>query len=118
MINQVLPAADQLAERGIEAEVLRLRTIKPLDMESIATSVRKTGRLLVVEEVGGCLLYTSVKVNRQRLRVLAAARPLQSPTAYLDERRLLLDSIQRRLCAAQQQTLSRSRQGDVYKRQL
>ena len=53
MINQVLPAADQLAERGIEAEVLRLRTIKPLDMESIATSVRKTGRLLVVEEVGG-----------------------------------------------------------------
>ena len=37
----------------IEAEVLRLRTIKPLDMESIATSVRKTGRLLVVEEVGG-----------------------------------------------------------------
>ena len=53
MINQVLPAADQLAERGIEAEVLRLRTIKPLDMEAIATSVRKTGRLLVVEEAGG-----------------------------------------------------------------
>ena len=53
MINQVIPAAEQLAERGIEAEVLRLRTIKPLDMEAISTSVRKTGRLLVVEEAEG-----------------------------------------------------------------
>ena len=48
----MIPAAEQLAERGIEAEVLRLRTIKPLDMEAISTSVRKTGRLLVVEAEG------------------------------------------------------------------
>ena len=53
MINQVIPAADRLAAQGIEAEVLRLRTIKPLDMEAVATSVRKTGRLLVVEEAQG-----------------------------------------------------------------
>ena len=53
MINQVTSAADQLALRGIEAEVLRLRTIKPLDMEAVTTSVRKTGRLLVVEEAEG-----------------------------------------------------------------
>ena len=53
MINQVISAADQLALRGIEAEVLRLRTIKPLDMEAVTTSVRKTGRLLVVEEAEG-----------------------------------------------------------------
>ena len=37
-------------------------------------------------------------------------RQLRSPTAYLDERRLLLDSIQRRLCAAQQQALAKNRQ--------
>lgn len=53
MINQVISAADILKNRGIDAEVLRLRTIKPLDMEVITTSVRKTGRLLVVEEAGG-----------------------------------------------------------------
>lgn len=53
MINQVISAANQLAQRGIEAEVLRLRTIKPLDMEAVTTSVRKTGRLLVVEEAEG-----------------------------------------------------------------
>lgn len=53
MINQVISAADELASRGIQAEVLRLRTIKPLDMEAVCTSVRKTGRLLVVEEAEG-----------------------------------------------------------------
>ena len=53
MINQVISAADQLALRGIEAEVLRVRTIKPLDMGAVTTSVRKTGRLLVVEEAEG-----------------------------------------------------------------
>ena len=58
----------------------------------------------------GAHLAKQVKVNRQRLSTLAAARPLQSPTAYLDERRLLLDSIQRRLCAAQQQALAKNRQ--------
>lgn len=53
MINPVISAADTLGSRGIQAEVLRLRTIKPLDMEAITASVRKTGRLLVVEESGG-----------------------------------------------------------------
>lgn len=53
LINQVIEAADILEQKGIHAEVLRLRTIKPLDMESICASVRKTGRLLVVEEAEG-----------------------------------------------------------------
>lgn len=50
MINQVMEAADLLAQEGTEAEILRLRQIKPLDMAPILDSVRKTGRLLVVEE--------------------------------------------------------------------
>lgn len=53
LTNKVLEAAALLRERGIEAEVLRLRSIKPLDMETITNSVRKTGRLLVVEEAMG-----------------------------------------------------------------
>jgi pyruvate/2-oxoglutarate/acetoin dehydrogenase E1 component len=43
-------AATQLAEKGIAAEVLDLRSLKPLDEEAILASVRKTGRVLVVHE--------------------------------------------------------------------
>ncbi|HGP6906307.1 TPA: transketolase C-terminal domain-containing protein, partial [Vibrio cholerae O1] len=52
-IQEVMRAAHLLAEQDIQCEVLDLATIKPLDMESILTSVRKTGRLLVVHEACG-----------------------------------------------------------------
>jgi pyruvate dehydrogenase E1 component beta subunit len=42
-------AAGELARRGIDAEIIDLRTIKPLDERSVVESVRKTGRLLVVD---------------------------------------------------------------------
>jgi pyruvate dehydrogenase E1 component beta subunit len=45
-----LKAADQLAEIGVSAEVLDLRTIRPLDLETIFASVRKTHRVVVAEE--------------------------------------------------------------------
>jgi pyruvate dehydrogenase E1 component beta subunit len=45
-----LKAADQLAEQGVSAEVLDLRTIRPLDLETIFASVRKTHRVVVAEE--------------------------------------------------------------------
>ena len=50
MVHRALDAADALAEKGIEAEVLDLRSLVPLDREAIAESVRKTHRLLVVDE--------------------------------------------------------------------
>jgi pyruvate dehydrogenase E1 component beta subunit len=43
-------AATQLTEKGISAEVLDLRSLKPLDEEAILASVRKTGRVLIVHE--------------------------------------------------------------------
>lgn len=43
-------AAQRLAERGISAEVLDLRSLKPLDEEAILATVRKTGRLVIVHE--------------------------------------------------------------------
>ncbi|MBM4780215.1 MAG: pyruvate dehydrogenase complex E1 component subunit beta [Archangiaceae bacterium] len=46
----VLPAAEQLAAKGIKVEVLDLRTIKPFDQEAVAASVRKTNRVVIVEE--------------------------------------------------------------------
>jgi acetoin:2,6-dichlorophenolindophenol oxidoreductase subunit beta len=48
-------AADQLAERGVMAEVLDLRTLVPLDAAAVLASVRRTGRLVVVEENPGQL---------------------------------------------------------------
>jgi pyruvate dehydrogenase E1 component beta subunit len=45
-----LDAAEQLAKEGIDAEVIDLRTLRPLDLDTILTSVRKTNRLVTVEE--------------------------------------------------------------------
>ena len=50
MVGRALEAADQLAAKGISAEVIDLRTIRPLDIETIVTSVRKTSRLVTCEE--------------------------------------------------------------------
>ena len=48
-----LDAAAQLAQHGIEAEVVDPRTLKPLDVEMIVASVKKTGKLVIVEEGWG-----------------------------------------------------------------
>ena len=50
MVGRSLDAAAKLAEDGIEAEVIDLRWVRPLDMESIGASVAKTGRLVIAEE--------------------------------------------------------------------
>jgi pyruvate dehydrogenase E1 component beta subunit len=50
MLQTSLQAADQLAEQGIEAEVIDLRTLRPLDTRPIVASVQKTNRMVVVEE--------------------------------------------------------------------
>ncbi len=50
MVERAVEAADALAGEGISAEVIDLRTIRPLDVETIVTSVKKTNRLVSVEE--------------------------------------------------------------------
>jgi 2-oxoisovalerate dehydrogenase E1 component len=50
MVPKALAAAESLARRGIEAEVIDPRTLAPLDVETISESVRRTGRLVVVQE--------------------------------------------------------------------
>jgi pyruvate dehydrogenase E1 component beta subunit len=49
-VQLALQAGRQLARDGVEIEVVDVRTLKPLDIDTIATSVRKTGRLVVVSE--------------------------------------------------------------------
>ncbi|MBX3482156.1 pyruvate dehydrogenase complex E1 component subunit beta [Phenylobacterium sp.] len=53
MVGFCLQAAEELAKDGIEAEVVDLRTIRPMDVETIVESVRKTNRLVTVEEGWG-----------------------------------------------------------------
>jgi pyruvate dehydrogenase E1 component subunit beta len=50
MMERVLQAAEALAQEGIEAEVIDLRTLRPLDIPTIVESVKKTNRLVSVEE--------------------------------------------------------------------
>ena len=50
MVGMAMQAAEKLAEQGISAEVINLRSIRPLDTETIAASVRKTNRLVTLEE--------------------------------------------------------------------
>ncbi|HLG33312.1 MAG TPA: pyruvate dehydrogenase complex E1 component subunit beta [Bacteroidia bacterium] len=49
LLHQSLKAAEQLAQQGINAEVIDIRSLKPLDEELIISSVKKTGRVVVVD---------------------------------------------------------------------
>lgn len=50
LVKRSLDAAKQAAEQGVEVEVIDLRTLSPLDMETIAASVKRTNRVLIVHE--------------------------------------------------------------------
>ena len=56
MVAEALAAADELAEKGVSAEVINIHTIKPLDEELVRASAHKTGRVVTAEEhsvIGG-----------------------------------------------------------------
>jgi pyruvate/2-oxoglutarate/acetoin dehydrogenase E1 component len=68
-------AAQQLAEEGIEAEVVDLRTLKPLDMGTIAASVKKTSRAVIVHEAcltGGFGAELAARIQAELFDHLAA----------------------------------------------
>jgi pyruvate dehydrogenase E1 component beta subunit len=50
MVGKALQAAEELAKHGIEAEVINLRSLRPFDTETIVNSIKKTNRLVSVEE--------------------------------------------------------------------
>ena len=50
MLETSIKAADELAKEGIEAEIVDLRTLRPLDMEPVLESFKKTNRAVIVEE--------------------------------------------------------------------
>ena len=64
MVGRALEAAEMLARDGIDAEVIDLRTITPLDMETILESVGNTGRLVCVDEASPrCSIAADIAAN-------------------------------------------------------
>lgn len=75
MVRTSLKAAEQLKKEGIDAEVIDLRTISPLDVETIAKSVKKTGRAVVVQEAqkqAGIAAHVIAEINDRALLYLEA----------------------------------------------
>ena len=82
MVHRALDAAATLAKEGIEAEVIDLRTLSPLDIDTVLESVGKTGRLVCVDEANPrCSIAADVsaQVAQQAFRSLKG--PIEMVTA-------------------------------------
>ena len=67
IMKKVLEAADKLAEDGINAEVIDLRTVRPLDYNTLINSVKKTNRMVIIEEAWPLAsLSTEIAFNIQK----------------------------------------------------
>ncbi|GJG97918.1 alpha-ketoacid dehydrogenase subunit beta [Cupriavidus pauculus] len=82
MVHRALEAAATLAKEGIEAEVIDLRTLSPLDMDTVLESVENTGRLVVVDEANPrCNIATDIAAQtaQQAFGTLKAAIEMVCP---------------------------------------
>ena len=73
--HTTMKAAEELAKEGIEADVIDLRTIKPLDLETVLNSIRKTNRCVVVDEAhpfGGVAAEVGYLIQREAFDYLDA----------------------------------------------
>lgn len=95
-VHRALEAAETLDDDGIDAEVIDLRTLKPLDTDTVVDSIRKTGRLVVVDEdyrsygVTGEIVAT---VAEEALADLDAVERLALPDVPIPYSRPLEDEV-------------------------
>ncbi len=83
MVPETLAAAADLAEQGISAEVLDVPTLKPLDMDSILSSVARTGRCVVVTEAPRtCSFASEIAAGLAEEGLLSLLAPVQRVTGY------------------------------------
>ncbi|MCL6593332.1 MAG: alpha-ketoacid dehydrogenase subunit beta [Alicyclobacillus sp.] len=88
MVPQALQAAEQLAAEGLEAEVIDPRTLVPFDLATVLASVKRTGRLVVVDEThlsAGVAAEIIARVVEQGVRLRSAPRrvaTLDVPVPY------------------------------------
>jgi pyruvate dehydrogenase E1 component beta subunit len=97
MLTRVVnPAVEELSKEGINAEVIDLRTVRPIDYDTIITSVKKTNRLVIVEEawpLGSIATEITFKVQKDAfdyldapvLRVVSADVPLPYAPTLIKE---------------------------------
>ncbi len=83
MMKETLEAAKQLAQKGIDAEVIDLATIKPLDIDSIIASVNKTGRCIIVHEAARtCGVGAEIAAQLAEKSITSLLAPIQRVTGY------------------------------------
>ncbi|RMF51532.1 MAG: pyruvate dehydrogenase complex E1 component subunit beta [Bacteroidetes bacterium] len=107
MVHVALEAAEQLAQEGLSLEVIDLRSLRPLDYETVIRSVQKTNRLVIVEEswpLGGIAAEVGFMVQRHAfdyldapvVRITGADTPMgYAPTlveAYLPNPRQVIEA--------------------------
>ena len=83
MVREVIRAADLLAPEGISVEVIDLRTISPMDDETVVESIKKTGRGVIVHEAcRTCGLAAELIARIQEKAFLSLAAPLERVTGF------------------------------------
>ncbi len=83
MVREVLTAAEKIKEEGVNSEVIDVRTISPLDDNTILTSVRKTGRAVIVHEaVRTCGLGAEIIARINEKALLSLDAPVERVTGY------------------------------------
>jgi 2-oxoisovalerate dehydrogenase E1 component beta subunit len=83
MIKEALEAADQLAEEDIEAEVIDVATLKPLDNAAILASVMRTGRLVIVHEAPRtCGFGAEIAARVSSGGIASLLAPIERVTGY------------------------------------
>ena len=88
MVGVALKAAETLAGQGIEAEVINLRSLRPLDIETVIASVKKTSRIVTVEEgsMGGFGAFVlQMLAEKGALDRGLKVRTLQLPDIFQDQ---------------------------------
>ena len=82
MVPNSLAAADTLKKEGIDCEVVDLRTLSPIDMDTVIESVEETGRLVCVDEANPrCSIATDVSASVARDAFKALKAPIAMVTA-------------------------------------
>ncbi|MBD9485127.1 alpha-ketoacid dehydrogenase subunit beta [Pseudomonas sp. PDM14] len=81
-VHETLQAADRLAEQGVSAEVIDVACVKPLDLDTLEASVRKTGRCVIVHEAPrSCGVGAEIAASLYERALLDLQAPIQRVTA-------------------------------------
>ena len=83
MIHETLLVAEELSKQGVEADVIDVATIKPLDINTILESVEKTGRCVIVQEANPtCSVSADIAAQIAEKGLTSLMAPIQRVTGY------------------------------------